>query len=257
MKQTKLIMGMPISVEILDKFVSEIDFLKVFALFSDIDDKFSTYKKESEISKFNNKELRENQLSQEVLHIISLSKVAKEKTNGYFNIYNDGKMDPSGIVKGYAILKAQKLLRSLNFQNFYINAGGDIVANGKNFHKLPWRVGIKNPFDQEKLIKILSISNLAVATSGLYIRGNHIYNPTNLNDYLDRVVSVTVVGKNIQDADVFATAAFAMQEKGIYFLEKLKGYEGYVVDKNGIATKTSQFEKYVYNQRVVANNYLS
>ena len=36
---------------------------------------------------------------------------------------------------------------------------------------------------------------------------------------------------------------FAMQREGINFIEKLKGLEGYMIDKNGIATMTSGFEK--------------
>ncbi len=62
---------------------------------------------------------------------------------------------------------------------------------------------------------------------------------------VEGVVSLTVVGPNIYEADRFATAAFAMGEAGIMFIEKLPGFEGYMVNDNGIATFTSGFEKYV------------
>ncbi len=58
-------------------------------------------------------------------------------------------------------------------------------------------------------------------------------------------MSLTVIGPNIYDADRFATAAFAMGRDGIYFIENLEGFEGYMIDKNGMATFTTGFEGYV------------
>ena len=55
---------------------------------------------------------------------------------------------------------------------------------------------------------------------------------------------MTVIGPNVYEADRFATPAFAMGKKGIDFVENLPGLEGYMVDKDGIATMTSGFEKY-------------
>ena len=62
------------------------------------------------------------------------------------------------------------------------------------------------------------------------------------------ILSLTVVGPNIYEADRFATAAFAMQREGINFIENLNGFEGYSIDKNGTATMTSNFEKYTREQ---------
>jgi thiamine biosynthesis lipoprotein len=83
-----------------------------------------------------------------------------------------------------------------------------------------------------------------VATSGTYIRGLHIYNPRAGNQPVSDIVSLTVIGPNIHDADRFATAAFAMGADGIRFIEQLPGYEGYIIDKNQLGTMTSGFEKY-------------
>jgi thiamine biosynthesis lipoprotein len=94
------------------------------------------------------------------------------------------------------------------------------------------------------------VTEEGIATSGTYERGDHIYNPQGRqipklvrND--SEVVSVTVIAKNIYDADRFATAAFAMGRNGIYFLEAKKGLEAYMIDKQGIATSTNGFSKYV------------
>jgi len=67
------------------------------------------------------------------------------------------------------------------------------------------------------------------------------------NEPIKDIVSLTVIGPNIYEADRFVTAAFAMGKEGIYFIEKLDGFEGYMIDSNGLATFTSGFEKYVKN----------
>lgn len=244
MKQTRLIMGMPITLEVLDITATQDDLNTVFAYFVSVDETFSTYKETSEISKINRGELLPAQYSQEMKAILALSTQTKKDTDGYFDIWQDGKYDPSGIVKGWAIQNAAKMLHARGFHNFYVDAGGDIqVAGSKNGH--PWRVGIRNPFNRNEYVKVLVITNQGVATSGTAIRGQHIYDPYNRNTPLLDIASITVVGPNVYDADRFATAAFAMGKKGILFIEKLAGFEGYMIDAHARATYTSKFERYV------------
>lgn len=52
--------------------------------------------------------------------ILALSEQTKQETQGYFNIRHNGIADPSGIVKGWAILKAANMLEEAGFTNFYI-----------------------------------------------------------------------------------------------------------------------------------------
>ncbi len=94
-------------------------------------------------------------------------------------------------------------------------------------------------------MKIICVQNEGVATSGTYIRGQHVYNPHHPDEKNETIVSLTVIGPNIYEADRFATAAFAMGASGIEFIEKLKGFEGYMINVKGIATYTSNFENYV------------
>lgn len=240
------IMGMPITVTIVDKNASQQDLHAVFLFFQDIDNKFSTYKKDSEISQFNRKEISEKKLSYDMQEIFALSEQTKKETNGFFDIRKkDGTIDPSGLVKGWAIEKAAQLVSKRGFTNFYIDAGGDIQTKGCNKNNKPWVVGIRNPFNRNEIVKVIQLHGNAIATSGTYIRGQHVYNPHKRNSDLKKIISVTVVGPNIYEADRFATAAFAMQEQGIYFLERQKDLEGYMINKEGIATFTSGFGQYV------------
>lgn len=246
MKDTQIIMGMPITIEIVDPKCTQDSLDMVFAYFRKVDDKFSTYKNESEISLINQGKISKENFSPEMKEIFELSEKTKKETRNYFNILTpSGTYDPSGIVKGYAIHEAGKLLKKNGFANYCIEAGGDIETSGKNSALEPWTVGIRNPFKNEEIVKVLQIKDKGIATSGDYIRGNHIYNPNNPNEKLDTVASLSVIGPNIYDADRFATAAFAMGKEGIMFIENLSGFEGYMIDKNGIATMTNGFEEYV------------
>ncbi|HEX8923301.1 MAG TPA: FAD:protein FMN transferase [Patescibacteria group bacterium] len=247
MKQTRLLMGMPVTVIVNDNQATAKDINDIYDYFNYVDRKFSTYKEDSEISKINRDELKAEQYSDDMKEILKMADITRKETNGYFDIRHNGKLDPSGIVKGWAILEAAKLLELKGFKNFYVDAGGDIQVKGKNSKGKKWTIGIRNPFSREEVVKVLEIETEGVATSGTYIRGQHVYNPYEPFKTIDDIVSLTVIGPNIFDADRIATAAFAMKKEGIYFLENLKGYEGYLIDSKGIATMTSGFNNYVQN----------
>ncbi len=244
MKQERAIMGMPVTVEILDGGATQKIFDEVFSYFKYVDEKFSTYKDTSEIMKINRKELDKNDWSEDMRTVFALSEKTKKESDGYFDIVTpNGAYDPSGLVKGWAIWNAAKIVEERGFRDFYIDAGGDVQMSGKNKDGKKWSVGIKNPFNQKEIIKTVYASGEGIATSGTYIRGEHIYDPKS-GGPANEIASITVVGPNIYEADRFATPAFAMGKAGIHFIEKRAGLEGYMIDKNGIATMTSGFEKY-------------
>ena len=244
MKQTRLIMGMPITVEVLDKSVTNSAIDSVLDYFKRVDARYSTYKPGSEISQIN-KGLPRSRWSKEMSQVLDLCEQTKQLTNGYFDISRGNQIDPSGLVKGWSINNASKLLADLGYDNFYIEAGGDIQASGLNKNNKPWKVGLRNPFNRDEIIKTVAVTNLGVATSGTYIRGQHIYNPKSSNKPVDEIVALTVIGPNIYEADRFATAAFAMGESGINFIESLRGHEAYMIDRSGLATMTSGFDRYI------------
>lgn len=245
MKQTRMLMGMPITLEVVDAAATDELFDMVFAYFEYVDGKFSIYKTDSEISLINNRTLTLEQSSEDMRTVFALAEQTRRETNGYFDIAQNGIYDPSGLVKGWAIYNAAEILRQKGSENFYVDAGGDIQAVGKNSRGQNWRVGIRNPFNMNEIVKVLSISDSGVATSGTYIRGQHIYNPKNNGQEIADVMSLTVIGPNIYEADRFATAAFAMGRAGIMFIENLENFEGYMIDAHKQATFTSGFARYI------------
>lgn len=243
MKKNRTIMGMPVTIEIVDSNATQEIFEEVFNYLISIDEQFSPYKKTSEISLYNEGKISKKELSIDMKKVLELSEKTKNDTNGFFDITYNGKINPSGLVKGWAIYNASLILRKNGFKNFYVEIAGDIEIAGFNSENKKWSIGIRNPFNKKENVKILYLSNVGIATSGTYERGYHIYNPKEKKQ-VDEIASLTVIGPNIYEADRFATACFAMGEKGIYFIENLSNFEGYMIDHNGIATFTSGFEKY-------------
>jgi len=245
-KQTRDLMGMTISVELVNHSATYTNLDMVFSYFESVEKRFSFFRKDSEITLINNKKIKQDQYSKDMKTIFALAEKTKKETNGFFDIItSDGKYNPSGLVKGWAIYNASELLLEKGFKDFYVEAGGDIQANGFNRMEEKWKVGIQNPFDPSQIAKIVHLTNAGIATSGTYRRGQHIYDPHNRSKLLADILSISVIGPNVFEADRFATAAFAMGSKGISFIERLNGFEAYMIDKNRMATQTSGFVKYL------------
>ncbi len=245
LRDTRILMGMPIAVEIVDAVDASI-LEKVYGYFADVEERFSVFKDTSEISAFNQGHISASDFSADMQEVLTIAERTKNQSGGYFEIRKpDGSLNPSGIVKGWAIRNAARLLQAKGVVNFFVDAGGDIQTGGHNGDGQDWRVGIRNPFNSTEIIKALVLKGNGIATSGTYVRGQHIYNPHDPARQIDDIVSLTVIGPDVLEADRFATAAFAMGHEGIYFIEEMAGFEGYMVDAKGIATQTSGFGGYV------------
>lgn len=242
-RQTRDIMGMPVSVEVVggDQAIHE----DVFSYFTAVDQRFSPYKADSEVSRMNTKRLAPAQASAEMQTVLALAEATTRETGGFFDVYTpDGALEPSGIVKGWAIWKAAQLLRAKGYEHFWVEAGGDIQTSGLDAQGRPWSIGIRNPFKLDEIVKVVYPAGAGIATSGTYLRGQHIYDPHDHKKVETDLVSLTVIGPNVYEADRFATAAFAMGESGILFLEQHPALEGYAIDTRGQATMTSGFAYY-------------
>jgi thiamine biosynthesis lipoprotein len=239
-------MGMPITVEVVDRGVRPRHFESVFCLFRQIEERFSPFKETSETTLWDRGLVEHSQISPQMRVVMQLAEETRQASGGYFDVYREGKFNPVGIVKGWAIQKAARLLQLAGFADFYVEAGGDAQICGRGPGGEPWRVGIRNPCDISQIIKVLELSNRGVATSGTYFRGHHIYDPLDPTGCIAvEPSSLTVIAGDILDADRFATAAFAMGQAGIGFIEGMDGYEGYLVDDRGTATYTTGFASYV------------
>jgi thiamine biosynthesis lipoprotein len=218
----------------------------VFAEFTAVDMQFSPFKADSELSRFNRGEIAGPMFTPRMREIIALCEKTRRETDGYFDIARpDGTLDPCGMVKGWAIRNAVRQLLDMGYSNFCVAAGGDVQCHGVNEQGREWTVGIRNPFRDDDVVKVLQPRGQGVATSGNYIRGDHIYNPHTGRYGSGDVVSLTVVGPDILEADRYATAAFAMGREGIHFIARTPGLEAYEIDSHGVARMTGGLKAYL------------
>lgn len=243
--ETRILMGMPITVGIVDEPPAGlVD--RIFAYFAEVDRRFSPFRPDSEVSALDGARLASTTLSPEMREILALADCTRQETDGYFDIRRpEGRIDPSGIVKGWAVRNAVRKITAAGVDSFFVDAGGDIQCRGRDPAGQEWKTGIRNPFNETEIIKVLTPRGHGIATSGTYARGQHIYDPHHPGKPIEDIVSLTVIGPDVLEADRFATAAFAMGRYGIYFIEARPCLEGYVVDRNSIATQTSGFKRFI------------
>jgi thiamine biosynthesis lipoprotein len=214
----------------------------IFDFFAATDRIFSPFRKDSELCRLNRGECARP--SGEMREILALAEKSRGETGGYFDIRRpDGTLDTCGIVKGWAINKGARLLTELGYRDFAVEIGGDVQTSGHNQNGGDWRVGIRNPFVANEVVKILFPRGGGVATSGSYHQGDHIYDPHGGKP--DAMISLTVIGPDILQADIAATAAFAMGQDGIYYIERTTDIEGYAIDRRGTARMTSGLTRYL------------
>jgi FAD:protein FMN transferase len=142
-------------------------------------------------------------------------------------------LDLGAVAKGLAVDLAARELAP--FENFAIDAGGDLYLGGRNVGGEPWTVGIRHPRLERQLLATIRVSDRAVCTSGDYERrgpgrgagDHHILNPRT-GESASGVASVTVVARTAMLADALGTAAFVLGSvEGLRFLER-QGVEGLV-----------------------------
>jgi thiamine biosynthesis lipoprotein len=147
-----------------------------------------------------------------------------------------------GLAKGWGVDHAAKALRGLGFKNFFIQAGGDLYAAGKNGSR-PWRVGIRDPRGPaDKPFAMLEVSVAAFSTSGDYEhfflldgkRYHHIIDPRTC--YPARGSrSATVLAPTAMDAEVLTKAVFITGGKeGLALAERLGASAVVVTEDNQV-----------------------
>jgi FAD:protein FMN transferase len=232
-------MGTVVSIELADSHPSAVltgMIADVCAWLHEVDARFSTYKPDSEVNRFQRRELALDDCSPDMRHVLDACADLWRETDGYFDAYASGPLDPSGYVKGWSVEVASARLAAAGSTRHYINAGGDIRMRGLNADGKAWRVGIRHPWEADKLSWVLALTDGAVATSGCYERGDHVRNPRTGNPARG-LRSVTVVGPDLARADAYATAGLAMGEAGIAWLagRAADGYDSAVVTDDGRA----------------------
>jgi len=230
-------MGTTVSVAVLPPLVPTETLDAFFAQLREVEGRFSTFRVDSEVSRLVRGELAESDASPDLRHVLAACDHLAIVTEGAFDARRhriDGRLDPSGFVKGWAIEEAAWLLDSAGARNYWINAGGDIVARGSAAPAQPWRVGIRHPDLADRVAAVIAVSDRAVATSAGYERGDHVLDPRagGTPKPVGGLRSVTVVGPALAFTDAYATALYVMGRDGLRWLSSQPEYEAYAIDSD-------------------------
>jgi thiamine biosynthesis lipoprotein len=235
-------MGLPIVVDIRDEDEAGAALEALFDWLRSVDATFSTFKEDSEISRINSGRLRREDAQPQVRRVLERCELLQQETDGYFDMRTPaGSIDPAGLVKGWAVDRAAAILDNAGFHNYAVSAGGDMRVLGRAVPDLAWRVGIQHPQDRQRVAAVIETTDLAIATSGAYARGDHVWDPHSGRAPVG-ILSVTVVGPELAMADAYATAALAMgPERAPHWTARLHGYEAMTILADETVFKTGGF----------------
>ncbi len=239
------VMGTVVTIDVRDPGVDPGAVDAALAYLHDIDARFSPFRPESEVSRLARGEIREDECSADVRHVLALCEDLRRTSDGYFDIRGhrpDGRLDPCGMVKGWAVEEASRILEAAGANDYAINAGGDVIASGGPAAGRPWRVGIRHPHKADRLAAVLAVRDRAVATSGTYERGEHIRDPHTGRPPAG-LLSLSVVGPSLTWADAYATTGFAMGLAGIGWVARHVGYGACGITADGRVLWTAELDR--------------
>ena len=172
----------------------------------------------------------------------------KVKLSGKYIVKSDPRMmlDCSAIAKGFGSDKVAQLLSDKGITNFMVEIGGEIVAKGKNEHGDAWHIGVAKPNDNpdgdSELQTVLTLSDIAMATSGnyrnFYYQGNkkyaHTIDPRSGQPVQHTLLSATVMAPTCAMADAYATAFMVMGlDKATALLKRHPEMKAYFIYSGG------------------------
>lgn len=211
-----------------------------------IDQQFSSYRPTSEVSRYASGQLTDADLSHDLREVLRISSVLSDDSNGVFRPQRPESrtLDVAGHVKGWAIDRAGASLRRHGMRHWCLIVGGEVlVSGGSNLDSGRavddelWRVAVRDPFDASSVRAVLSVANVAVATSGSYERDAHIWDGRSGRRVLSPG-SFTVVGPFMTYADAYATVGYVLGSEGLAWVARHRGYEALRVAPDGSLSGT-------------------
>ncbi|SDS80367.1 thiamine biosynthesis lipoprotein [Nocardioides scoriae] len=242
-RRVEHVMGMPISLALRGRHAADAQadaaWDHALAVLREADRVFSTYRADSVVSRLQRAELALDDCPREVHEVLALGERARVESDGAFDVRRAGPdgalvLDPSGVVKGWAVDRAFRAFDDLRATDVCLAAGGDLACRTALPGSQGWRIGVEDPHDASRVLAVVPARDGAVATSGLAHRGAHLVDARTGTTPAD-VASVTVVAADLVTADLDATSAFARGGDAARWLGARPGRAGVVVWADGRA----------------------
>ena len=230
-RRVEQVMGLPVSLALrgrhADDATGDRAWSEALAVLREADRVFSTYRADSFVSRLDRGEVLAAEGPPEVAEVLALGERARVESRGAFDVVRDGRLDPSGVVKGWAVERAAEPLRRLDDTDFCLSAGGDMVVRVADPDRPDWRIGIEDATDPTRVRAVVPLRAGALATSGLAHRGAHVVHArTGLAP--TRLLCVTVVGPSLTWSDIDATAALALDGDAAAWLATRTGHTSWL-----------------------------
>lgn len=162
-------------------------------------------------------------------------------------------IDLSALAKGYGVDQVADFLEALEVSHYMVEVGGELRVKGKNPKEEFWRIAIEKPNPGQRSVQsILSLKNIAIATSGDYRnffesdgqRFSHTIDPRTGYPVKHELASVTVLNEKAMTADAVATAMMVLGvEAGYTLAEEQQWAVFFIAREEGklITKETSAF----------------
>jgi len=115
------------------------------------------------------------------------------------------RLDLSGIAKGYAVDAVADMLAARGLHHCLVEVGGELAGRGVKPDGQPWWVDLENPAPELPAFRV-ALHQIAVATSGTYVRGDHNLDPATGLPAAHDIVSASVLHASAMQADAWASA---------------------------------------------------
>lgn len=161
-------------------------------------------------------------------------------------------IDLGGIGKGLAVRWAAQRLAETSAA-FILEAGGDCYLAGDGPEGHGWNVAVEDPLGGSSPAAVLAVRDAACATSSIRLRkwtvdgkkAHHIVDPRTGAPGGEGLLSVTVVGADPADAEVWSKTLFLFGTNGIAKAAARHNVAALWIDEDGVLTASPQAEPYL------------
>jgi len=196
---------------------------------------------------------------------VDFEKIVLNNETHEISIPTDMRLGFGAIGKGYAANRAREVMKARGITSGLVNAGGDLIAWGKQETGQSWKIAIADPNAKGKIHSWLEIGDMAVVTSGNYekyveidgVRYSHIIDPR--TGWPARgIKSVTIVCPDAELADALATAVFVLgEESGMQLVNQLRGIECIVINDRNQVIHSSHLQLNYYKKNQIRSDEIS
>lgn len=158
------------------------------------------------------------------------------------SVSKNSRIDLGGIAKGFLSERIMEIYCENGVESGIVSLGGNVQTLGTKPDNSKWRVAVQDPDDSNSYIGFLSVSDMAVVTSGSYQRFfekdgmiyHHIIDPKTGYPVNNGLASVTIVCADGTLADGLSTALFVMGiDRGIKYWQAHKNFDAIFVNTDG------------------------